>query len=77
MKHQNEDFKTAIKMTAITLPVCSARIASAEAASAMSDRYAGINLRVDAVTPKPAPLGGSRAEANTSARFCMKNDPEE
>ena len=70
MKHQ--DFKTAIKMTARTLPVCSAWLASAEAASAISNRYVGINLNVDAVTPKPAPLGHSRAEANTSAPFCVQ-----
>jgi hypothetical protein len=49
MKDVNEDFKTAMKMTANTIPVCSARLASAEPASAISDDYARINLRVDAV----------------------------
>ncbi len=49
MKDANEDFKTAMKMTANTLPVCSVRLASAEPASAISNRYADINLWVDAV----------------------------
>ncbi len=67
MKHQN--FETATKMTAITFPVYAARRASAETASAMSDYYAGIKLRIDAETPKSAPLGSRRAEARAFAQF--------
>ena len=61
MKHPNEYFTTAMKMTGGTLLVCSAQLAPAKAASATSalaicDRHVGINLGIDAVTPKPAPL---------------------
>jgi hypothetical protein len=49
MKIMNKDFTTAMNLTANTIPVCLARLASAEPASAISDDYASINLRVDAV----------------------------
>ncbi len=80
---KNDSGKRIIETTAIWLPACAAWLVSANTASAIStlvssNRSTGIKLRIDAVTPKPAPLGwqtGGGGKAST--QFCMKNKLEE
>ncbi len=80
---KNDSSKRIIKTTAIRLPVCSGWLVSANTASAIStlvssNRFTGIKLRIDAMTPKPEPLGWQAGGSfSASARFCMKNKLEE
>ena len=73
MKNNQQTFVTDPKRTANWLPEFSVLLVLADAATAIANHQHGIYLRINAVQPRPVPLGSRRARAYASARFGMKN----